>query len=186
MALLDDPERKSWQNPQLLLRVGRVAPGHMVVDVGAGTGYLAFPAADVVKPMGRVFAVDVQAEMVHELRRRARESGNQWVVPVLASESYIPIGDDFMDVAFLVNALHELDGNSTLRQIRRILRPLGRFVVVDWKKEAMDRGPPVEHRVDPRTARTLVESASFDYDQSFSPGPYHWGLLFVRSADKGF
>ncbi len=186
MALLDEPERRNWQDPQLLLRVGRVAPGHIVMDVGAGTGYLAFPAAEVVKPAGRVFAVDVQPEMVSELRRRVRETDNRWVVPVLASEEYIPLGDGFVDLAFLVNTLHELEGDATLKEVHRILRRLGLFVVVDWKKEAMDRGPPVEHRVDPRAARTLLEANSFTYEKSFTPGPYHWGMLLSRGRDKAF
>ncbi len=156
------------------------------MDVGAGTGYLAFPAAEVVKPAGHVFAVDVQEEMISELRRRVRENGNRWVVPVLASEEYIPLGDAFVDVAFLMNALHELEGDATLKEIHRILRPLGLFAVVDWKKEAMDRGPPVEHRVDSRAARTLLEATSFRYEKPFTPGPYHWGMLLSRGRDKGF
>jgi SAM-dependent methyltransferase len=66
---LDDPERLKWLPPEVVVRQ-LAHPGLRVADVGAGSGYFALPLAPAVPPGGRVFAVDLQPEMLQILRAR--------------------------------------------------------------------------------------------------------------------
>lgn len=179
-ALLEDPERAAWQDPQMLLRTADVGPGYVVLDVGAGTGYLSLPAGARVAPTGRVFAIDVQSEMIQKLRRRLREQRLANVFPVLSNEEHIALSDNIADAAFMVNVLHEVEGGHTLAEVYRILRSGGTLLVVDWKKESMEKGPPKEERLSDAEATTLVERTGFDLTRSPAVGPYHYGLLFTK------
>jgi ubiquinone/menaquinone biosynthesis C-methylase UbiE len=178
--LLDEPERPSWQDPQVLLNLGRVERGMVVLDVGCGTGFLSFPAARRVGVAGRVLAVDMQKEMIAEVWKRIKREGVKVVVPVMSTEELIPLAADIAHVAFMVNVLHELEGRATLEETYRILRPGGLLVVSDWKKKEMEKGPPVEHRLSEVEARNKVQGVGFVYRSMGEVGLYHYGLVFEK------
>ncbi len=179
-ALLEDPERIAWQDPGQMLRLAHVGPGYIVLDIGAGTGFLSIPAASRVAPTGRVFAVDVQPEMLKRLRDRLREARISNVFPVLSDDSHISLSEDIADTAFMVNVLHEVEGPNTLREVFRILRPGGNLLLVDWKKEPTEKGPPVEERLSEVEALRRVRRTGFLHTRSPTVGPYHYGLLFTK------
>lgn len=181
--ILHDPERRTWQDPEAILRAFGLLRGMAVADVGCGTGFFALPAAQMVGPEGRVYAADMQEEMLWALMDRLREENVRNVLPVLSLEDLIPLPDTSVDFALLVNALHELRGDGALREVHRILRPHGVLGVVDWKKEAMERGPPVEHRLSLGEARERLARNGFAGEEA-EVGPFHYGLLLPR-AEKG-
>lgn len=176
---LDSPERKEWQDPERILRDFGLEPGTRLADVGCGTGYFAIPAARRLGPKGCVYAIDVQEEMLWALQERLVAAQIGGVLPVLSTETAIPLPDGHVDAALLINALHELSGDSTLREIHRLLRPGGFLGVADWRKESMDRGPPVEHRLSETEAAHRLQVTGFE-PQPLEVGPLHYGFKARR------
>lgn len=175
-AHLDSPERRAYLDPERILAAFRLQPGWRVADIGTGVGFFALPAARLVGPEGRVYAVDMAPEMLEDLRRKVASGGVANVEPLLSTENRVPLDNGSVDLAFLACVLHELMGAGTLRECRRILRPRGVLAVVDWKKLDQDIGPPREHRLDEAAAHAVLGDAGFTIVRTFEAGPYHYGI----------
>ncbi|HYM39983.1 MAG TPA: class I SAM-dependent methyltransferase [Thermoplasmata archaeon] len=173
---LDSEERRSYLNPRAILRAFRVRPGMRIADIGSGTGFFALPAAEAVGRTGHVHAVDLSPEMLEDLEAKLSAQRITNVTVVRSTEDRISLADRSVDFAFLACILHELDGPGTLLEARRILRPQGRLGIVDWKKEAMAFGPPVEHRLDENEAKAILRDAGFTPTRAFPAGPYHYAI----------
>jgi SAM-dependent methyltransferase len=184
LGALEAPERRQSQDPDALwTRVG-LAPGATVVDVGAGTGFFAVPAARRVGPEGHVYAVDLSGELVELLReRRDRESLPQ-LQPLKNTLSSIPLPSEVADVVLLANVLHDIPA-STVSEAVRLLRPRGRFVNVDWKKSAATPGgPPLGIRLTPEEAERRLEGHGLRAFERWEFGPWHYGLVLRRSSSN--
>jgi len=179
IAWLDSPERRASQDPVRLWRRVGLKAGDIVVDVGAGTGFYSFPAAAQVGPGGRVYAVDVSKELVDLVRERAAARHMPNVTSVLSTRSRIPIEDAVADVTILANVLHGIPPR-TVDEAIRLLRPGGRLVNVDWKKEPSPEGPPVRHRLSPNEASSALSARGLKPLDSFDLGPHHYVLVFER------
>lgn len=175
-AHLDSTERRSYLDARKILRAFRVRRGLRVADIGAGTGFFAIPAAELVGPEGHVDAVDLAPEMLEDLQAKLERVRIGNVTASRSTEDRVPLSDASVDLALLACVLHELDGPGTLLECRRILRPDGRLAVVDWKKMETEFGPPREHRLNEEEARDVLRSAGFAVDRTFEAGPYHYGI----------
>ena len=133
-----------------------------VADIGSGTGFFAVPAVGMVGPKGRVYAIDLSAQMLEDLREKLERAGAGNLETLRSEEDRIPLPDASVDFAFLACVLHELDGPGTLLEVRRILKPGGRLGIVDWKKEESVFGPPKAHRLDEDEARAVLSDAGFE------------------------
>lgn len=124
--------RERWQRvPDVFAALG-VAPGARVADIGAGAGFFTARLAPAVGPEGRVFAVDVDAGVIAQLRRRADRE--QWAnVEIVHSAPDDPrVADAALDAALVMNAYHEFtDPEAMLRGLARALKPGGRLVIID-------------------------------------------------------
>src|SRR3990170_5698141 len=151
-ARLHAPERDTrqpWQPILALLDLDHITA---VADLGAGTGYFAFPLARALAGRGHVYALDIEPEMLQLLRERQGSIRNLSVLQT--GEPELPLGSESVDAVLLVNMLHEFsDLGGSLGEVRRILRPGGLLVVSDWKKIPTDEGPPVEARFTEAEAR---------------------------------
>jgi ubiquinone/menaquinone biosynthesis C-methylase UbiE len=184
LAALEAPERRESEDPEALwARVG-LARGAAVVEVGAGTGFFALPAARRVGSEGHVYAVDLSAELVELLReRRDRESLPQ-LQPLQNTLTAIPLPSEVADVVLLANVLHDIPP-STVSEAVRLLRPRGRFVNVDWKREETPGGPPFEIRLTAEQAEHLFEKQGLRKVEQFDFGPWHYGLVMRRDGPPG-
>ncbi len=177
-SILEDEERKEFLPPvEILKRIG-VREGITFADIGCGTGYFTIPAAELVG-RGRIFAIDVQEEMLELLKKKIE--GMENITIVKSSEDTIPLPSESVDIAFMGDVLHELVGDATLREAYRILRHGGVLGVVDWKKEEMEIGPPFEDRLSIEEAKAMIERVGFSVTESFEIPPYHYCLI----AKKG-
>jgi len=136
-------ERRAWQDPDRLLDTLGIAPDEVWADVGCGPGFFTIPLSRRVK---KVYAVDIQAPMLGVLKKRLQEAGVSNVEILLSGENHIPLPDRSVDGVILVNVFHELqDPDAFFRELARITRR--RVVIVDWKREEMPIGPPLEERI---------------------------------------
>jgi len=173
---LDDPERLKWLPPDGVVR--KIArPGLRVADVGAGTGYFALPLARAVLPGGRVFAIDMQPEMLQLLR--ARVPPDLPVVLVEGEATRTTLRDGSVDVVLLANVWHELDDHAAaLAEASRILAPGGRVVILDWRKDVeQPPGPPLEHRIPPSEVAGTAERHGWRVDPSEAIGAYNYLIV---------
>lgn len=173
---LDSEERRSYLDPDAILGAFGVGPGDVIADIGAGTGFFTIPAAMRVGPSGRVYALDLESEMLGDLRLRIGVAGPRNVEILRSDEDRIPLPQASVDLAFLACVLHELDGPGTLRECARILKPTGRLAIVDWKKMKQDIGPPYRHRLDEGQARAFLQQSGFTPTRTFEAGRYHYGI----------
>lgn len=150
---LEAPERVQWMPPGEILGCLELRPGMAVADIGAGTGYFAIPMARAIAPGGRVFAVDLQPELLDVLRAKLGKPDTPAnIVTLQGRASSTGLAASSCDLAFLANVWHELDDRAAvLAELARILKPEGRIAVLDWRPDASHPpGPPLEHRLPAR------------------------------------
>jgi ubiquinone/menaquinone biosynthesis C-methylase UbiE len=182
VSVFDDPARDAWQKPASVVDALQLRPGMCVADLGAGTGYFSRYLAAAVGEAGTVFAVDTDPALVAHLRQRAEHENVPNLVPVLASADNprLPVGA--VDVVLIVDTVHHIDDRiNYLRRLRRVLKPGGRVVVIDFKKQAIPVGPPPEHKL--ARQQVVEEFTTAGYRLISAPDmlPYQYFLIFQPS-----
>ena len=133
---LERPEREDEEQPTQLLDALKLKPGEVVADIGAGSGFLSWRMAQRVGPTGRVYANDIQPEMLAILRTNVAGHGVTNVVPVLGSVTDPKLPTNSIDLAIFVDVYHECDHPYEMIQaLCRALKPGGRLVFVEYRGE---------------------------------------------------
>jgi ubiquinone/menaquinone biosynthesis C-methylase UbiE len=174
----DEKERRKWQVPEDVLNEVGVKTGLAFVDVGCGDGFFAFPAARLVGNEGKVYALDADAEAIEKLREKAAREGllNVELKVGMAEESVFC--DSCADIVFFGIVLHDFtDPDRVLSNAKRMLKSSGRLVNLDWKKEPMQLGPPLQVRFNEKKALDIIASAGFRIDQIRGVGLYHYVII---------
>ncbi len=180
---LERPERETEENVEGALDAIGLRPGMTVAEVGAGTGYVALRMAKRVGPGGKVYANDAQPEMLELLRRNATKAGLRNVQTILGTESdpKLPFGQ--MDLIILVDVYHEFsEPQRMLRGIRAALRPQGRLVQLEYRKE--DPAVPIlpDHKMSVAEAKAEVEAEGFRLGPVIETLPRQHILIFTKAA----
>lgn len=174
IAKLDNPERGRWQSIDAFLKVLKPWAGMVYADIGCGPGYFTLPVAEYVGPGGKIYAIDTQPEMLEEIECRAQAKRLINVITVRSSEREIPLLPSCVDAACLANAFHELEAPvPSLREIKRILKPGGRLIVIDWKPIESPIGPPLSERVPLKMIYEALRAAGFEHLREHAVYPYH-------------
>lgn len=147
---LEHPERQVWLPVADVIRSSAIRPGMHVADVGAGTGYFAIPMAQAVGPNGKVYAIDLQPEMLSLLREKIKQLDATRNINLAQGEaSRTTLGPKCADAVLMANVWHELDDHeAALREAARILVPSGTLGLLDWRPDKNSPpGPPSDHRL---------------------------------------
>lgn len=140
---LERDEREEEERLSLFVEAMKFKPGMNVADVGAGSGVLTAKIAPLVGPEGKVFAVDIQQEMLDALGEKMKQKGLENVVPVLGTVKSPQLKPGTIDLAFMVDVYHEFDHPYEMSlELSRSLKPGGRLVFVEYRKE--DRAVPIK------------------------------------------
>jgi ubiquinone/menaquinone biosynthesis C-methylase UbiE len=178
-ASLDDPARDAYQKPDEVLRALALREGERVADIGAGTGYFALRLARAVGPTGRVYAVDVSPDMVRLLNRRVRDAKLANVVTVLADTDDPLLAEASVDRVVIVNTWHHVDARPKYLEIlRRVLKPGGQVVQIDFHKRDLPVGPPAGMKIAREDVVGEMEAAGFRLAAEHSFLPYQYFLVF--------
>lgn len=157
--VFDDPARDAWQKPHEVIQALALAPDARVADLGAGTGYFSVRLAHML-PGGRVYAADIEADMVRYLGERAQREGLKNIVPVQSAPDD-PRLPEKVDLVLLVNVYHHIEDRARyFRALRAALRPGGRVAVVDFHPDS-PYGPPRATRVPPEAVRAEMRAAGY-------------------------
>jgi ubiquinone/menaquinone biosynthesis C-methylase UbiE len=178
-ALLDDPKRLFFQNPEAILSEAGVKPGEVVADIGCGTGFFTIPLARHVGRRGTVYALDTSPTMIKVLKRRAKYL--EQVKPIHSKENGFPLETESMDFVLLVNMVHELENwKLFFKEVGRVLKHGGRVCVVDFKRKKMDMGPPLKVRLTEARLREMLQLSGYRKLKHLSPLPFHNALVGVK------
>jgi SAM-dependent methyltransferase len=135
-AWLERPERDREERSEAIVNLLELGAGQAVADVGAGTGYFTRRLARAVGPSGRVFAVDVQPEMLVLLTNRLGREGISNVTPILGTDTDPKLPANSLDLVLMVDVYHEFEFPwEMMRAICESLKPGGRVVFVEFRAE---------------------------------------------------
>jgi ubiquinone/menaquinone biosynthesis C-methylase UbiE len=180
---LDRTTRSQEEAPEEALDVIGIAPGTVVADVGAGSGYMTLKLARRVGPVGRVYANDVQLMMLRTIARKLREEKISNVELVEGSDHDARLPEGAIDLALLVDVYHEFRyPQAMLRSLRRALRPNGRLVLVEYRKEDPSLPIVFTHRMSVAEARLEVEAEAFTFDRVIEQVPRQHIIVFRKPA----
>jgi protein-L-isoaspartate O-methyltransferase len=158
LGLLEAPDREAWQKPEQIMDALGVAEGSVVADTGAGAGWFTIQLARRVGPNGRVYAQDVQRQMLEAIRRRVAREGLQNVQTRLGAGSTPNLPERTFDAILVVDVYDQVDDPvAFLRNLAAALKPGGRLGIVNYKPGRGGPGPGPEEGV-------RVESTSVEQD----------------------
>jgi len=182
---LERPERVAEEMPDEVLATLAFQDGDVVADLGAGSGYYTRRIARAVAPSGRVYAVDIQPEMLEILGRNMEEEGITNVVPVLGETADPKLPMDGIDWFLMADVYHELgEPEAMLDRMRDALRSDGRVALLEYRVED-GTGDHIQaaHRMSVRQVLREWEPAGFELVElhEFLPGQH----LFVFQKAGG-
>jgi SAM-dependent methyltransferase len=180
---LEREEREKEERTDLLLKALELAPGMVVADIGAGTGYLSRRMARLIEPSGKVLAVDVQPEMVAMLRKAAQEEGVRNLVPSLGTEADVRLPPGTVDLAIMVDVYHELSlPREVLASIVRSLKPGGRVVFVEYRAEDTDVPIKALHKMSEAQIRREAEVLPLRWERTDARLPWQHMVIFRKQG----
>lgn len=161
----------------------RIAEGSVVADLGAGSGWFTTRLAARVGPNGKVYAEDIQPQMLNAIQLRVSREGLRNVQPVLGTPSDPRLPNGALDAVLIVEAYHEMEEPVLLlRNVAASLKPGGMLGIVEFTKEGFGPGPPMEERVDPEQVIRDAQAAGLQLHSRPDILPYQHLLIFQRAA----
>jgi len=173
----------AFANPRdNVLQLG-LREGMKIGDLGAGSGHYALAAAAAVGETGVVYAIDVQEDILRHLKDAAERAGLHNLETVwgdIEKKGGTKLKDQVLDAAILSNVMFQVGHHAgALEEVRRIVRPGGKVLVIDWAGSYGHLGPPPNHVVAEHEAEKLFIDAGFYKAKGFRAGPHHYGLVFT-------
>jgi len=176
----DNPERDAWQKPEEVLDALKLQPGARVADIGAGTGYFAVRIAKRI-PEGKVYATDVEPDMVRYLGERAHREHLTNLIPLQAEAGAANLPEP-ADLILVVDTYHHIGNRMQyFAKLKASLRPNGRLVIVDFTAESPS-GPPLHHRIPPQEVAEELKAAGYAASETHKFLPRQYFLVFRKEG----
>lgn len=177
---LERQEREKEENTSLLLKNLAVQPGNVIADIGAGSGYHSTLLSKMVGN-GKVYAVDVEPEMISFLNERIKREGKKNIIPVLGTEKKVSLPANSIDMMLLVDVYHEFSYPFEMaRSMLDALKPGGKLVLVEFRAE--DSNVPIKaiHKMTEQQAVKEFKAAGFLVEKNISNLPWQHCLIFRK------
>lgn len=183
------PDQEMWKkffNPEKILKtLGLNNETGNVAEFGCGYGTFTIPAAKIIK--GKVFALDIEPEMISITKNKTTKHGLKNIEAIL--RDFIAEGsglkDKSMDYVMLFNILHLENPVSLLLEAYRILKNEGKIGIIHWNYDpATPRGPAMEIRPKPEQCIKWAQEAGFHKPNQFDLKPYHYGIVLSKKGGK--
>jgi predicted methyltransferase len=182
---LEREGRDEEQQPEAVIRTLGLKDGDVVADVGCGTGYFARRVARAVAPSGRVYAVDIQPEMLDRMKGLLAKEGITNVVSVLGDAGDPKLPRAGLDWILLVDVYHELhQPKAMLAKMREALKPGGRVALIEYRLEGTSAAHiRPEHRMSPEQALAEWRPAGFRLVARHEFLPTQHFFIFEKAPD---
>lgn len=174
----------SFANPTHNVHRLGIREGMLVADFGAGSGAYTLELANLVGDSGKVYAVDVQRDLLTRIQNEAVKQGNENVEIVwsdIETVGGVGIRDGLLHAVLLSNTLFQVDDKITvIKEAWRVLKPGGILAIIDWMDSYGGVGPQKSNVVTQSEATLLCTDNGFAFKNDFKAGEHHYGLLFVK------
>ena len=177
-----------FSKPAEVVKQFRLPAGVKVADFGAGSGAYALALAHAVGPEGKVYAIDIQKELLARLARESKEAHLRNIEVIrgdLEQAHGSTLADQSINFIVIANLLFQTPAKYVLaREAKRILKPEGRVALIDWSDSFGGLGPKPEAVLSPSEAKQIFAEAGFNYQTDFPAGDHHYGLMFNLGHSK--
>jgi ubiquinone/menaquinone biosynthesis C-methylase UbiE len=173
-----DRERHKWQDPDVILREMGLQAGNTLVDIGCGRGYFTIPAAKMVGEKGKVYALDSNPSTIENLDGWLKTADLKNVYTRVGAAESAVLCEACADFVFFGIVFHDFRNRSAvLKNARRMLKPEGKLIDLDFKKIEMPFGPPERIKLSENEAQRVLEDAGFKVIRSKEIEPYSYLLI---------
>lgn len=177
---LEREEREMEENTTQLLKNLSVKPGMVVADIGAGSGYHSALLSKMAGN-GKVFAVDVEPEMIAYLNERIKQEKLSRIVPVLSTEKNVALPENTVDIILLVDVYHEFSFPYEMAlSMRSALKPGGKLVLVEFRAE--DPSVPIKniHKMSEKQSIKELKAVGFIFEKNMDNLPWQHCMVFTK------
>jgi arsenite methyltransferase len=182
IAMLENPARDAYQKPDEVVRALAIKPGETIADIGSGSGYFTLRFAAAVGDTGRVYGVDVDPAMIRHLNRRIRDAALRNVQTVLSEPDDPLLPDRSIDRFVVVDTWHHIEKQAEyLALMKRMLRPRGQVVMIDYQKRELPVGPPLAMKIAREDLVRQMETNGFRLAKEHTFLPYQYFLVFAAA-----
>ncbi|PHN02169.1 class I SAM-dependent methyltransferase [Flavilitoribacter nigricans] len=177
---LERPEREEEENVSTALQNMELQPDMRIADIGAGSGYYTFRMAEQV-PNGKVFAVDIQPEMLELIRQKAEREGIDNIELIQGRETSPQLPENSVDLVLMVDVYHELSHPREMMEVVvKALRPDGKFILLEYRME--DPEVPIKrlHKMSVEQAEREMATVGLRLQENKSNLPWQHFMVFVK------
>lgn len=161
-----------------------IQAGMEIADFGSGSGHYTLAAAKALVSTGRVYAVDVNKDLLTKLKNQAVKEGLYNVEVIwgdIEKTGGTKLRDATIDLVFLSNILFQIeDKDALIKEVKRVLKTGGRVLVVDWADSFGGIGPQPKMVINKTSAAEMFDKAGFHLDREFDAGSHHYGYIFKK------
>jgi len=173
---MESPDRAEWQKPKKVVDYLAIRDGDVIADIGAGSGYFSVLLSKRVGDSGRIYAVDIENEMIEYIEKRAKKErlNNIKTDDPLLLESSI-------DLIFICDTYHHIEGRDNyLKILKKVLKKNGRLAIVDFHVVDTPVGPPLNIRISKDKIMGEILKAGFKLEADYYFLPYQYFLIFTN------
>lgn len=153
----------------------------VVADLGAGTGYYSVAAGHIVT-QGKVYAVEINKDFLETIKHKVKEAHLDNVEILwgnVEKQGGTKIKDGVIDVVIASNILFQVeDKENFILEIKRILKPKGRVLLVDWSSDSSLMGS--KHAISKNKAFEMFEKKGFIQEREIDAGEHHYGIILIK------
>jgi ubiquinone/menaquinone biosynthesis C-methylase UbiE len=175
---LDNPWRRENFPPDKILQEIGISNEDIFGDIGCGIGYFTIPATKIVQ---EVYAFDISKEMLDDIELQKNENNIENLNLIQSKEYDLVISDEKITFGLIVNVIHEIEDKLRfLQECKRIIKANGKLIIIEWKKESMEIGPPVDHRISEDEVRGLLKKGGFSIDKKIDFNDEFYGIIATK------
>ncbi len=173
-----------FTDPIKNLRAFGLGENMIVADLGAGSGHYSIPIAKMVSK-GKVYAIEIQKDFLTTIKNKAAEAhvnNIEFLLGNVEKKGGTKLKDSIVDAVVASNILFQVeDKNGFIEEIKRILKPGGKVILIDWSSSVSSMPINFESIVSRNKAREMFEEKGFVYKQEIDAGSYHYGIILSKS-----
>ena len=173
-----------FSDPEKNIEQCGIQAGMSIADLGSGSGFYTIAAAKALISTGRVYSIDAQKDLLAKLKNSAARDGLYNIEVIWGDIEKLngtKLSDASVDMALLCNVLFQVEDKKTLiQEIKRILKPAGKVLVVDWEDSFGGIGPKPNDIVKKEWIVENFQKFGFHLDREISAGSHHYGLIYKK------
>jgi ubiquinone/menaquinone biosynthesis C-methylase UbiE len=173
-----------FSDPEKNIEQCGIQAGMDIADLGSGSGHYSIAVAKALISTGKVYSIDVQKDLLVKLKNNAVRQGIHNIETIWGDIDRVngtKLRDMSIDLVLLCNILFQLENKENIvKEIKRILKPNGRVLVVDWTGSFGGLGPTTEAVVKKETIRDMFLKFGFHLDREISAGEHHYGMIMKK------